>query len=109
MTDLDKARSALADLSRKDKVRVLEWIVQDLGDSFPGIETTAGVAGGVPCIVRTRIPVWTLIRARQLGMTEADLLSSYPSLRAEDLVHAWNYYRSHRDEIERQIHENEAA
>ena len=29
-------------------------------------------------------------------------------LRAEDLANAWAYVRSHRDEIERQIAENEA-
>jgi len=42
-------------------------------------------------------------------MNEAGLLSSYPSLRAEDLSNAWAYVRSHRDEIEREIAENEAA
>ena len=44
-----------------------------------------------------------------LGVTEADLLRSYPTLRAEDLANAWSYYRSHRDEIDAQIHENENA
>ncbi|MDX6380695.1 MAG: hypothetical protein QOI57_1719, partial [Rubrobacteraceae bacterium] len=60
-------------------------------------------------IVRTRIPVWVLEQARRLGVTEADLLRSYPALRAEDLVHAWAYARAHREEIERQIRENEEA
>ncbi|MFP3940120.1 MAG: DUF433 domain-containing protein [Thermoanaerobaculia bacterium] len=109
MTDLEKAQSLLGTLSRREKVRVLDWIVRDLGGSFPGIESTPGVSGGEPCIIRTRIPVWALVRARQLGATEADVLRSYPSLRAEDLVHAWSYYESHRDEIERQIQDNEAA
>ena len=109
MTALEKAKSLLGSLSRRDKVHLLDWIVRDLGESFPGIESTPGVAGGEPCIVRTRIPVWVLVRARQLGASEADVLRSYPSLRAEDLVHAWTYYQSHRDEIERQIRENEAA
>lgn len=109
MTELEKAQTALAALSRAEKVRVLEWIVRDLGESFPGIESDPAVAGGEPCIVRTRIPVWALVRARQLGASEADILRSYPTLRAEDLVHAWSYYGSRRDEIERQIHDNEAA
>lgn len=61
------------------------------------------------CIVRTRIPVWLLVRARQLGATEAEILRSYPSLRAEDLVYAWAYHQAQRDEIERQVEENEAA
>lgn len=45
--------------------------MRDLGESFPGIERDLEVAGGEACIVRTRIPVWTLVRARQLGTTEA--------------------------------------
>jgi hypothetical protein len=64
MTELEKAQSLLATLTRREKVRVLDWIVRDLGESFPGIESTPGVAGGEPCIVRTRIPVWVLVRAR---------------------------------------------
>jgi uncharacterized protein (DUF433 family) len=44
-----------------------------------------------------------------LGVTEADLLHSYPTLRAEDLVNAWAFVRLHRAEIEAQIAENEAA
>jgi len=84
-------------------------VARDLGDVFPGIESNPGVSGGEPCIVRTRIPVWVLVRARQLGTSEADLLRAYPTLRAEDLTNAWAYARSHRDEIEQQICENKAA
>ena len=73
------------------------------------IESEPAVAGGEPCIMRTRIPVWTLVRARQLGASEAELLRSFPGLRAENLVHAWRYYAAHQDEIERQIHDNEIA
>ena len=88
---------------------MLQWIVRDLGDAFPGIESTQNVCGGEPCIVRTRIPVWVLVQARRLGASEADLLRSYPVLRSEDLANAWAYYRLHREEIEQQIAENEAA
>jgi uncharacterized protein (DUF433 family) len=109
LTEIEKAESLLPDLSREEKVRLLERLVRDLGESFPGIESTPGVAGGEPCIVRTRIPVWTLVRARQLGASDAEILRSYPTLRAEDLVHAWAYYDVHREEIERQIQANEAA
>lgn len=109
MSELEKAQHALASLSPTEKVRVLEWIVRDLGDSLHGIESDPAVAGGEPCIVRARIPVWTLVRARQLGSSEADLLTSYPSLCAQDLVHAWRYYDVYRKEIERQILDNEAA
>jgi uncharacterized protein (DUF433 family) len=98
----------LATLSRAEKAQLLQWVVRDIGDAFPGIESTPGVCGGEPCIVRTRIPVWLLVQAHRLGSSEADLLRAYPTLRAEDLANAWAYARSHRSDIEQQILENEA-
>lgn len=78
------------------------------GNAFPGIETQPGVIGGDPCIVRTRIPIWLLEQARRLGTSEAELLRAYLTLRAEDLANAWVYVRSHRQEVEQQIAENES-
>ena len=63
--------------------------------------------GGVPCITRTRIPVWLLEQARRLGTSEADLLRDYPTLTVQDLASAWNFVRSHRTEIDGQIEANE--
>jgi len=97
----------LADLTRAEKAELLEWIVRDLGDVFPGIDTNPSVMGGAPCISRTRIPVWLLEQARRLGTSEADLLRDYPTLTAQDLANAWAYVRSHRAEIESQIEANE--
>jgi len=74
----------------------------------PGIDAQEGVCGGGARIVRTRIPVWLLEQARRLGTTEAELLPSYPNLRAEDLATAWAYARGHGAEMEREISENEA-
>jgi len=90
-----------------EKAQLLQWIIRDLSGTFPGIEQTPGVVGGEPTIVRTRIPVWLLVQARKLGSSEADILRAYPSLRAEDLINTWAYYDAHRDEIEKQIIENE--
>lgn len=109
MASLRDIEDVVYALNPAEKAQLLQIIVRDLGDTTPGIESTAGVSGGEPCIVRTRIPVWLLVQARKLGASEADLLLDYPSLRAEDLVNAWAYYRSHRDEIEQQIIENETA
>jgi len=78
-------------------------------ETATGIESRPDVCGGEPCIVRTRIPVWLLVQGHNLGTSEADLLNAYPSLRAEDLANAWAFFRGHREEIERQILENEAA
>jgi uncharacterized protein (DUF433 family) len=109
MDDIRQLEQLIAGLKRAEKAQILRWVVEDLGDSFPGIESISNVCGDEPCIVRTRIPVWVLVQARHLGLSEADILNSYPSLRAEDLVNAWAYYRSHKEEIDRQIQENEAA
>lgn len=109
MNAFHQIEQLLAGLKRSEKARILQAIARDLGDSFPGIESAPGVCGSDPCIVRTRIPVWLLVQARNLGMSEAEILQSYPTLRAEDLVNAWAYYRSHRQEIDFQIAENEAA
>lgn len=109
MNTLQEAEKLISAMTRGEKAQVLQWIARDLGDAFPGIESNLDVAGGEPCIVRTRIPVWVLVQAQHLGASEAELLRSYPALRAEDLANAWAYYRAHREEIESQVRENEGA
>ncbi len=109
MEALHETEKPLTQLSRAEKAQVLQWVARDLGGAFPGIESRQDVSGGEACLVRTRIPVWLLVRARQLGTTEADLLRAYPALGAEDLANAWAYYRAFRDEIDEQIAVNEAA
>jgi uncharacterized protein (DUF433 family) len=109
MSVLQDIERILSQLSRAEKAQVLQWIVRDLADAFPGIDSTPDVLGGEARIVRTRIPVWALVQARRLGATEADILRSYPALRAEDLTNAWAYARAYHDEIEQQILENETA
>ena len=84
----------------------VEQLLARLGS---GIESTPGVCGGEPRIAGTRIPVRTLEQYRRLGLTEAQILESYPGLRAADLVNAWAYVAEHPDEIERLIREDEEA
>ena len=109
MGRMQEAEKLLSGMTRGEKAQVLQWVARDLGDAFPGIDAAPDVCGGEPRIVRTRIPVWVLVQARHLGTSEAELLRCYPTLRAEDLANAWAYYRTHRDEIEQQIRENEEA
>jgi uncharacterized protein (DUF433 family) len=99
----------LAALSKAEKAEVVERLAQQIGETWPGIEKSPGVAGGSACIVRTRIPVWSLENYRRLGWTEAKILANYPTLRAADLVHAWAYVDAHGQEIDQAIRENEAA
>ncbi len=109
MTKLQELEMAAALLRPAEKAELLQAVARDLGDALPGIETNPEVCGGEPCIVRTRIPVWVLEQARRLGTSEAELLRAYPTLRAADLVNAWSYVHSHREDIDRQIRENEDA
>jgi len=109
MSKLEEVERLLSEMTKSEKAQLLQWVVRDLGEAFPGIETDPHVSGGEPCVVRTRIPVWVLEQTRRLGTSEADILRSYPNLRAEDLTNAWSYVRGHRQEIEQQIKENEAA
>jgi len=95
-------------MSRAEKVELLQILVRDLSGEFEGIEKTEGVCGGAARIRKTRIPVWILVNARRLGVSEAELLQDYPSLTARDLTNAWSYFDSRKEEIEREIAENEA-
>lgn len=99
----------LAELSRPEKAHLLQRLAVDLGGAWPGIERNAGVVGGDACVVRTRIPVWTLENYRRLGWSEGRILENFPALHAANLVNAWAYAASHRDEINRAIQENEEA
>ena len=99
----------LSNLSRAEKAELVQRLVREIINAWPGIEKTANVMGGEACIVRTRIPVWVLENYRRLGWNEATILENFPTLRAADLVNAWAYADAHRDEIDRAIQENEEA
>ncbi len=105
---LEKTETAVAALSESDKKKLLRKLSHSVNGYPGGISSTPDVMGGAACIRNTRIPVWVLYRARQLNLSEADLLRSYPGLTAEDLVNAWDYVALNRDEVELQIRENEA-
>lgn len=109
MNALDEAEKLLSRMTPGEKAALLQRLARELGDARPGIDETPGVCGGAACITRTRIPVWALEEAKRQGASEAELLRSYPALRAEDLANAWAYARAHREEIDREIRENEAA
>jgi uncharacterized protein (DUF433 family) len=71
-----------------------------------GIEKETGVCGGSACIAGTRITVWGLVESRQIGYSEADILTSYLTISATDLVNAWAYAAAFPDEIAAEIKEN---
>ena len=73
------------------------------------IQKTPNVCGGDACIRRTRITVNGLVRYRQLGCTDLEILGMIQGLTEDDLAAAWDYYANHREEIEQAIRENEEA
>lgn len=102
-------RTHLLALTQEEKAEVVQFLIQNLGNAWPGIEATPGVVGGDACITGTRIPVWDLVQYRRLGASDAKILEAYPQLTATNLAYAWQYAEAHATEIELAIQQNEAA
>ena len=105
----NQLESFVAQLSLTKKAQLLNTISKDLGETYPGIEKTPNVCGGSACIIRTRIPVWTLVSFKKMGSDDATLLTAYPTLRQQDLNNAWAYYEANQKEIDTDIKENNEA
>jgi uncharacterized protein (DUF433 family) len=57
--------------------------------------------------MNTRIPVWVIVQARNLGNTDEQILENYPTLNAIDLSNVWAYATIYPNEITQAIQENE--
>lgn len=122
MANLDKLIPLIAELGPAEREALASLLFEDfypypgrrskrlryVSRGYPSIVSTPGICGGAARLIRTRIPVWTLERMRQLGLTDAEILTSYPNLQAADLVQAWAYADGHRSEIDLAIQQNEA-
>jgi uncharacterized protein (DUF433 family) len=106
---LQELEPQLLALSEREKAQVVQLLSQGKIALGRGIGKTPGVCGGSACIAGTRITVWGLVEARRLGYSEADLLTSYPSVSATDLANAWAYAEAFAEEIETEIRENDAV
>jgi uncharacterized protein (DUF433 family) len=89
----------LINLSLSDKAEMVQSLTKTLNRSGKGITKTPGVCGGAACMAGTRIAVWLLVEAQQLGISEAQLLQDYPHITAADLVNAWSYADAYPEEI----------
>jgi uncharacterized protein (DUF433 family) len=98
----------LLTLSPADKAEMVQSLTKTL-NSGKGITKTPGVCGGAACIAGTRIAVWLLVEAQQLGISEAQLLQDYPHITAADLVNAWIYTDAYPEEINAAIRVNNEA
>jgi hypothetical protein len=68
--ELQKAEGLISSMTPGEKAQLLRWIARDFDGAFPGIETDPAVAGGEPCILRTRIPAWVLVQNLEPGTCE---------------------------------------
>ena len=97
----------LLTLTPSEKGQIIQLLSKSLDQTWRGVSKTPGVCGGDACISGTRIPVWVLVNARRMGVTETELLSDYPGLTAMDLANSWLYAAANFDEIETTIQEQE--
>jgi uncharacterized protein (DUF433 family) len=96
----------LLTLSLTDKAEIVQSLTKALKMSGKGITKIPGVCGGSACIGGTRIAVWLLVEAQQIGISEAQLLQDYPHITAADLVNAWIYADAYPEEIGAEIRAN---
>jgi uncharacterized protein (DUF433 family) len=93
----------------ESRLHRIEQKIDSLLCSFrQDIERQANICGGAARIKGTRIPIWTLENLRRQGFSEAEILDSYPSLKARDLVTAWDYVAANFNEINTLIIVNDA-
>lgn len=59
--------------------------------TFTRITISPKQMGGVPCIRGLRIPVSTVVGMIADGMTDAEILRSFPDLQLEDIREALRY------------------
>ena len=73
----------------------------------PLIRKTPGVIGGDACVGNRRIAVWMLVEARNVGISDGQLLTDYePPLTRAELDAAWRYAAAHPAEIAQAIRDN---
>jgi uncharacterized protein (DUF433 family) len=73
------------------------------------IEATPGTRGGNPRIAGTRIRVQDIVAWHEMqGLSPDEIVAGYPHITLADVHAALAYYHSNRDEIHRQMREEEA-
>ncbi|MBW4573492.1 MAG: DUF433 domain-containing protein [Tolypothrix carrinoi HA7290-LM1] len=106
---LKELEAQLLALNLSEKAEAIQILTKSLSNGSQGITKTPGVCGGDACVANTRIPVWSLVSDRRLGMSDARILKAFPHLTAADLVNVWAYADANSKEIEQAIRENEEA
>ena len=71
------------------------------------IEATPGVCGGRACIAGHRIRVQDIVLWTEQGRSPDQIVADFPQLSLADVYAALAYYHDHREEIDRQIREDD--
>jgi len=66
---------------------------------------TPDCCGGSARIDGTRITVLLLVGWKIYGWSDDQIIDQYPHLTKEDLTAAWDYYESHKQEIDQEIND----
>ena len=71
------------------------------------IEASPDVCGGKPRIAGTRIRVQDIVAWTELRRSPDEIVDGYPHITLGDVYAALAYYHDHREEIDRQIREDD--
>jgi uncharacterized protein (DUF433 family) len=74
---------------------------------FDRIEISPGTCGNKPRIAGTRIRVQDIAALTEMGQFPDEITAAYPHLTLDDIHAALVYYHDHRDDIEKQMDEDE--
>jgi uncharacterized protein (DUF433 family) len=73
----------------------------------PHIEITPGTCGGRPRIAGHRIRVQDIVIWTEQGRSPDQIVADFPQLSLADVYAALAYYHDHREEIDRQMREDD--
>ena len=71
------------------------------------IEITPGVCGGRARIAGHRIRVQDIVLWTELGQSPDQIVADFPQLSLADVYAALAYYHDHREEIDRQVRQDD--
>ena len=108
MTVLEKATAFLPKMSNSEIAQLVQMAAHKIASDFLGIEKTPNVCCGSACVIRTRIPVWSIVEHKKMGIENEKLLINFPILRSQDLANSWANYVANKNEIDAEIAENNA-
>lgn len=95
-------------MSEVERRAIYYWLAESYGESLNGISKTEGVCGGRARVRNMRFPVWQIEQMRRYGKLNEEILFSYSDLTEEDLRNADAYTMTHKEEIDKDIQENES-